>query len=228
MFVIVGIGALIVWQLRKRMPESPRWLEAHGQIDEAERVLKEIESEVERSSGRKLERINTAARIRATSTADKLGELFSSAMIRRTITGSVILITLNTVIYGFIAFLPSFMVRQGLTITTSLNYVTLMSFGGPVGALIFMWLADRIGRKPCMTIFSLAAICFGGDLSKSRDVTLGGFALVTSIYVLVAVAWSLYVPELFPTVIRMRGAGFCNTLGRMFTILTPQDHDPSL
>ena len=26
MFVIVGIGALIVWQLRKRMPESPRWL----------------------------------------------------------------------------------------------------------------------------------------------------------------------------------------------------------
>jgi putative MFS transporter len=225
MFVIVGIGALIVWQLRKRMPESPRWLEAHGQIDEAERVLKEIESEVERSSGRKLERINTPARIRATSTADKLGELFSSAMIRRTITGSVILITLNTVIYGFIAFLPSFMVRQGLTITTSLNYVTLMSFGGPVGALIGMWLADRIGRKPCMIIFSLAAICFGAiypNLVDPTYVTLGGFALVTSIYVLVAVAWSLYVPELFPTVIRMRGAGFCNTLGRMFTILTPQ------
>ena len=225
MFVIVGIGALIVWQLRKRMPESPRWLEAHGQIDEAERVLKEIESEVERSSGRKLEPVTAPARIRATNTADRLGELFSSAMIRRTITGSVILITLNTVIYGFIAFLPSFMVRQGLTITTSLNYVTLMSFGGPVGALIGMWLADRIGRKPCMIIFSLAAICFGGiypNLADPTYVTLGGFALVTSIYVLVAVAWSLYVPELFPTVIRMRGAGFCNTLGRMFTILTPQ------
>src|SRR5215467_2334086 len=58
MFVIVGIGALIVWQLRKRMPESPRWLEAHGQIDEAERVLKEIEGEVERSSGRKLEPVS--------------------------------------------------------------------------------------------------------------------------------------------------------------------------
>ena len=70
MFVIVGIGALIVWQLRKRMPESPRWLEAHGQIDEAERVLREIESEVERSPGRKLERINAPAPIRATSTAD--------------------------------------------------------------------------------------------------------------------------------------------------------------
>jgi putative MFS transporter len=76
-----------------------------------------------------------------------------------------------------------------------------------------------------MIIFSLAAICFGAiypNLVDPTYVTLGGFALVTSIYVLVAVAWSLYVPELFPTVIRMRGAGFCNTLGRMFTILTPQ------
>ena len=30
------------------------------------------------------------------------------------------------------------------------------------------------------------------------------------------------MPELFPTVIRMRGAGFCNTLGRLITVLTPQ------
>jgi putative MFS transporter len=76
-----------------------------------------------------------------------------------------------------------------------------------------------------MIIFSLAAICFGAiypNLVDPTYVTLGGFALVTSIYVLVAVAWSLYVPELFPTVIRIQGAGFCNTLGRMFTILTPQ------
>jgi putative MFS transporter len=225
MFVIVGIGALIVWQLRKRMPESPRWLEAHGELDEADRVLKEIEGEVERSTGRKLEPVGALPAPRASGTADSLSELFSASMIRRTITGSVILITLNTAIYGFIAFLPSFMVRQGLTITTSLNYTTLMSFGGPVGALIGMWLADKLGRKPCMIIFSLAAICFGSlypNLVDPTYVTLGGFALVTSIYVLVGVAWSLYVPELFPTVIRMRGAGFCNTLGRMFTILTPQ------
>jgi len=100
-----------------------------------------------------------------------------------------------------------------------------MGLGGPVGALIGMWLADRIGRKPSMIIFSFAAICFGAidpNLVDPAYVTLGGFALGASIYVLVGVAWSLYVPELFPTVIRMRGAGFCNTFGRMFTILTPQ------
>ena len=36
MFAIVGVGALIVWFLRKWMPESPRWLEAVGRNDEAE------------------------------------------------------------------------------------------------------------------------------------------------------------------------------------------------
>jgi MFS transporter, putative metabolite:H+ symporter len=39
---------------------------------------------------------------------------------------------------------------------------------------------------------------------------------------MVAVAWALYVPELFPTEIRMRGAGLCNTMGRLMTIITPQ------
>ena len=78
---------------------------------------------------------------------------------------------------------------------------------------------------PTMEQNRLLAICFGSiypNLVDPTYVTLGGFALVTSIYVLVGVAWSLYVPELFPTVIRMRGAGLCNTLGRLFTILTPQ------
>ena len=154
-----------------------------------------------------------------------LSDLFSRDMIARTITGSVILIALNTAIYGFLAFLPSFMVRQGLTIATSLNYVTLMSFGAPAGALLGMALSDKVGRKPCIVIFSLVAIASGAiypQLSDPTFVMLTGFILVSAIYVLVVVAWGMYVPELFPTTIRMRGAGFCNTLGRFMTILTPQ------
>ncbi len=36
MFVIAGIGSLIVWYLRKNLPESPRWLESKGRTAEAE------------------------------------------------------------------------------------------------------------------------------------------------------------------------------------------------
>ena len=35
MFIIAGIGSLIVWYLRKALPESPRWLEYKGRVEEA-------------------------------------------------------------------------------------------------------------------------------------------------------------------------------------------------
>ncbi len=46
MFIIAGIGSLIVWYLRKNLPESPRWLEAQGRTAEAEALMQTIEKEV--------------------------------------------------------------------------------------------------------------------------------------------------------------------------------------
>jgi putative MFS transporter len=221
MFVIVGVGALIVWFMRRKMPESPRWLEAHGRLEEAEAVLSAIEREA--SGGRPL----PAPAIAAAAPRRQMGlaTLFAPGMLIRTVLGSVVLIAMNTAVYGFIAFLPTFMVKQGMTIVSSLNYTTLMMFGGPVGALIGFWLADRMGRRAGIVWFSLLAVAFGviyPQTSSPLVVMLTGFLLVTAVYVLVAFTWALYVPELFPTEIRMRGAGFCNTAGRMMTIITPQ------
>src|SRR6202012_5784496 len=100
----------------------------------------------------------------------------------------------------------------------------VMSFGSPVGALLGMWLSDRVGRKPCIIGFSVAAIAFGTIYPHAGSpgmLMLAGFLLIASIYVLVANSWALYVPELFPTEIRLRGAGFCNTIGRLTTVVTP-------
>src|ERR1700693_435755 len=36
MFALGGLGALVVWYLRKALPESPRWLESVGRTAEAE------------------------------------------------------------------------------------------------------------------------------------------------------------------------------------------------
>ena len=157
--------------------------------------------------------------------ASSLKTLFQGEMLMRTIIGCVLLIGMNTALYGLIGFLPTFMVKQGISVVSSLNYATLMTAGAPVGALIGLWLSDFMGRKKCIVIFSLLAVVFGLMYPLSKDpsiVTLFGFLLVTCLYVLVAVIWALYLPELFPTSIRMRGAGFCNTIGRLMTILTPQ------
>jgi MFS transporter, putative metabolite:H+ symporter len=221
MFVITGIGALIVWYLRRALPESPRWLESKGHTAEAEKVLTAIETEV--SQGRSLP--PAASQETPIIPRQSIKALFEGAMLSRTIVGSLILIAINTVIYGFVAWVPTFLVKQGMSVVSSLGFTTLMSLGGPVGAVAGMWLGDHVGRKPVLVGFSLATIVLGFIYPYAPSdalLTLVGFALVSCVYVMVAVAWALYVPELFPTEIRMRGAGFCNTMGRLMTIVTPQ------
>src|SRR4029077_442645 len=45
MFIVAGVGSLVVWYLRKNLPESPRWLEAQGRTAEAEALMQTIEKE---------------------------------------------------------------------------------------------------------------------------------------------------------------------------------------
>jgi putative MFS transporter len=46
-----------------------------------------------------------------------------------------------------------------------------------------------------------------------------GFCLVTSIYVMLATGFAMHVPELFPTLYRLRGTAVCATAGRIATAL---------
>jgi len=131
----------------------------------------------------------------------------------------------NIVIYGFIVWIPTFLVKQGLGVSSSLGYATLMSLGGPAGALIGALVSDRIGRKYGIALVCLLAAATGWLYLSSSSIymaTLLGFILFTLTYLLVALGVATYVPELFPTDVRLRGNGVANTLGRVAGIITPQ------
>ena len=48
-----------------------------------------------------------------------------------------------------------------------------------------------------------------------------GFVLIIAIYIQTAILFGVYTPELFPTEIRLRANGICNTLGRGATVVSP-------
>jgi putative MFS transporter len=219
--VIAGIGSLIVWYLRKNLPESPRWLESKGRAAEAEALMQSIETE---AAG--------AGALPPPVIAAPVTQLTASAMLRppilqRMIVGSWVLITINTLIFGFVIFLPQFFLRQGLTIANSLGYTVVLAIASLVGCAVGAWSSDAIGRRWSIIGASIVTIVFGyvyARFNAASDPTIVlsvGFVLIVAIYVQTALLFGVYTPELFPTEIRLRANGICNTLGRGATVISP-------
>ena len=111
------------------------------------------------------------------------------------------LITINALIFGFVNWLPTFFVQQGLGVAKSLSYTLVIVSGSMVGCAVGAFGADSFGRKRTIIGASAWTMFFGAiyPFMKEPWLVLGiGFLLIVGIYVLTALLYGVYTSELFP------------------------------
>jgi putative MFS transporter len=225
---VPAVGALLVWRVRRALPESPRWLEAHGRAVEADLVTSKIEQYVARDLGSRVPPIHPPAvppAVEPARGAAKAISLWAPRYRRRTIVliGFHVFQTIGY--FGFSNWLPTLLVSQGIEIGKSLAYTAVLALVPPIAPLVFSLFADKLERKWMVAAGALLAAVAG--LAMSRVTQHSNFAVFTAVGAFVAIGNSLmslsyhtYQSELFPTPVRARAVGFVYSFSRLSAIFS--------
>lgn len=212
-----GLGAalgLVVIFLRQHVPESPRWLLTHGQPEEAERVVAELEKEIEADPNvGRLPEVSEEMTIRPRGPIG-FGEL-AAVMLKtypgRTVLGLAMIVSqaflYNGVFFTMPLVLANFFGVERDRVGLYLLPFALSNFLGPVTLGRFF---DTVGRKPMIAgtytaaavLLALTGWLFSADaLTPATQTAL--WALVFFFASSAASAAYLTVSEIFP--IELRG-----------------------
>jgi putative MFS transporter len=214
-------GALLAWFLRAGLPESPRWLDAHGHREAAEHAL----SEMEQSIASEIQHPLPPPEAASGQTASPPGawiEIWRPPYLRRTLMLTIFNVFQAIGFYGFAAWVPVLLVSEGVEVTKSLLYVLIIALLNPFGSLLAMRFADASERK--WQIVMLAVISAVCGLAWAQQRTATGIILFGSVITL-ANSWfscslHAYQTELYPTRIRAQAVGFVYSWSRFSSIFS--------
>jgi putative MFS transporter len=208
-WIIIGIGALIVFMFRFSLPESPRWLATHGQGQRALDILQRM--------GLKTVPLETLATDAASDThSDPFGIVFRKYP-RRVIAGMVCFMAFFGIALGLGAWLPNILVERGFTIAKSLNSIFWMTLAFPCASAFMMFALEKFGRKPTAIIAFILTGVFGLWWANANSVAmvLGvGFFMIFFTQ-LAGNSSQIFISEVFPTNARASGFGLSQAAGRI-------------
>jgi putative MFS transporter len=210
-WVIIGIGALIVWVLRFSLPESPRYLATHGRGQDALNMLNRLGI-----STPPLSSLSTDAA--SNTKSDPFGVVFRMFP-RRVIAGMICFTAFFGIAIGLGAWLPNIMNAKGFSVTKSIEYTLWMNFAVPCASIFMMYALDKYGRKiTSISAFvgsAIMAIIFANAVTATQLIVAG---FIMTFFVQVAGnSMQIFASEVFPTNARTSGFGWASGVGRLAT-----------
>ncbi len=220
--VIIGsIGAVLIWWIRRNLPESPRWLAQHGRIAEAESIVADMERRIRAETGRELAPPQTVTG-EADSKPGAWTEMWNATYRGRTIMLVIFNLFQTIGFYGFSSWVPALLISQGIGVTKSLAYTFIIAVAAPIGPLIGVYVADRFERKWQIAWAAIGIAAFG-LLFAQQTTAIGVIAcglLITLCANWLSFSFHAYQAELYPTRIRAQAVGFVYSWSRFSAIFS--------
>jgi MFS family permease len=152
-------------------------------------------------------------------------KLFAPGYKKNLVTGSVIFGAMLIGLWAVFSWAPTWI--QSITVNDAkakdLRGLTMMilAISGLSGSIVSGWIANAIGlRKTMMMCFTacfiMTFVVFKLNIAVS-PATFIEMGILAFFFGISQGALSVYIPHLFPTVIRASATGFCFNIGRLFT-----------
>ncbi|WP_113705006.1 MFS transporter [Nonomuraea lactucae] len=225
MLTVMILPALLLFWVRRGIPESPLYLARTGREQEARAIIDDL---VARTGARAEPYViepsvedRGSRGVRAALGQLRLVWSFSP---RVTSAAWLLFITIMTTYYVALSWMPQILIKEGHTEYAAFAKTTLMTAVGIIGVLVSAWLIEAVGRKWAIGVsapvaaLSLAGFAMFLDVRSAALLWLGVFGFVIQLTIPVLYA---YIAELYPTRIRASGFGWASSASRVTSGFIP-------
>jgi len=226
MFCIDAVPALLTIPLRWLLPESPRWLLAHGRTKDAESIIARMETDLQKRGVELPAPKPLSTKLVSRVIKPRFCDLFQGIYRGRTVMLAFLWLSAYMVNNGLVTWLPTlYRSMFHLSLKTSLGYGFITTGCGVIASVCCALYIDRVGRKRWyisaffLSVIPLATLAILGVKSATQLLILASCAYA----IIQTISFSLYLysAELYPTRIRALGVGTGSACLRIGSSLGP-------
>src|SRR5262249_37509370 len=222
LLIVGSLGAVVVWLMRRNLPESPRWYEMRGDHEAADRAARVIEDAARRELGVDELPEPKPSQVGEAQTTS-MREILEGPYRKRSLMLWIFQFLQTVGYYGFGTLAPLVLAAKGYDIVDTLGFTAIIFLGYPLGSALSVPLMDRFERKHLIIASALGIGFFGLVFGFARTewlILLAGFC-TTSVSNVSSNSFHIYQAEIFPTRIRGTAVGTAYSLSRLSGAILP-------